>query len=85
MTHGKPVFVYVKYRCSRCKRLGQKVVDYGRWDESLLRNRHPELGEAERRRFDALGPITEDEIIQFHVQLTSLEALDTSRLRRTTP
>jgi DNA-directed RNA polymerase subunit RPC12/RpoP len=82
MTQGKPVFVYVKYRCSRCKRLGQKVVDYDRWDDSLLRQRHPELHESERQRLSALGPITDDEILQFHAQLVSLKSLDTRPLRR---
>ena len=83
MTQGKPVFVFLKYRCSRCKRLGQKVVDYDQWDDSLLRNRHPEVSDADRERFGALGPITDDELLQFHTQIASLEALDTKPLRRT--
>ncbi len=83
MTHGTPVLVYVKYRCSRCKRLGQKVVDYHDWDESLLRVDHSELTEAERRRFEALGPITDDELLEFHLQIASLKTIDTNVLRRT--
>ncbi len=75
MTHGTPVLVYVKYRCSRCKRLGQKVVDYHDWDESLLRVDHSELTEA--------GPITDDELLEFHLQIASLKTIDTNVLRRT--
>jgi hypothetical protein len=29
-------YVYVKYRCQRCKRMGEAFVPESRWDRSIL-------------------------------------------------
>lgn len=70
-----PSFVYVKYRCSRCKRLGEKFIEQDKWDDALLRDIPVEIDAEEKKRFEKLGPITIDEVIDFHNSLDSLETL----------
>ena len=36
MSRWKPVWVLVKYRCSRCRMLGEQLIDYSQWDGSVL-------------------------------------------------
>ncbi len=66
-----PNFIYVKFRCSRCKRISEKFIDPERWDEGLLREVPSEFLGEEKKRFDRLGPITIDEVIDFHNILTT--------------
>jgi DNA-directed RNA polymerase subunit RPC12/RpoP len=61
-----PNFIYVKFRCSRCKRMGEKFIEQDRWDEALLREIPSEFLGEEKKQFDRLGPITIDEVIDFH-------------------
>ncbi len=71
-----PSFVYVKFRCPRCKRLGERIFEQDKWDESLLRDTPTEFDEAEKKRFEALGPITLDEVIDFHFRLANFSFKD---------
>src|SRR4051812_8028825 len=78
-----PSFIYLKYRCSRCKRLGEKFIEQDKWDDALLRDIPAEFGGDEKSEFDRLGPITIDEVMDFHQSLqgfrfTDMEA-DTGR------
>jgi len=70
-----PTLMYLKFRCSRCKRLGEKIIEQDQWDESLLRDAPTEMSVEEKRRFDRMGKITADEVIDFHFQLEEPDAL----------
>ena len=75
-----PSFVYVKYRCPRCKKPGEQFVPQESWDERILQQDLTELGRRERARFRRLGPITLDEQVGFHKELSSLTDLDVTDL-----
>src|SRR5262249_17564381 len=64
-----PSFMYLKFRCSRCKRLGEKFIEQDKWDDTILRDIPSELSIDEKKRFDKLGPISVDEQIDFHFSL----------------
>lgn len=61
-----PSFVYIKYRCSRCKKLGEHFVKQEEWEDGLLQDIQTEAKAEERARFAGLGAITLDEMRQFH-------------------
>ena len=66
---GTQVFVFVRFRCPRCKKLGQEVIDRDRWDWSVLEDTPGEITADERKTSDRLGPILIDEVIEFHFHL----------------
>ena len=43
-------YIYVKFRCRRCKRMGQMFVPEDRWDWGFLEAARDELSDAERDR-----------------------------------
>ncbi len=71
-----PSFVYVKFRCSRCKRLGEKFIEQDKWDDALLRDIPLEFDSDEKKRFDSMGKITVDEVINFHYDLEKAALTD---------
>lgn len=71
-----PSFVYVKFRCSRCKKLGEQFVEQDKWDETVLRDVPSEQTPEERKRFQSLGQIDMDEVIDFHFALDELKSLE---------
>lgn len=75
-------YVYVKFRCRRCKRLGQTFVPEARWDWSLLEPAKDELSDNERDRLGEAGPISEGELLNFSAELSNLD--DLTLLRRET-
>jgi len=64
-----PSFMYLKFRCSRCKRLGEKFIEQDKWDDTLLRDIPSEVSIDEKKRFDVMGQITIDEALDFHSAL----------------
>ncbi|HLV80992.1 MAG TPA: hypothetical protein VKT32_11960 [Chthonomonadaceae bacterium] len=74
-----PSYVYIKYRCSRCKKLGEHFVKQEEWEESLLQEATCEVTDKERTHFDTLGSITLDEMRQFHYELEQLNTLPSLR------
>jgi len=64
-----PGFVYLKYRCSHCKRVEERFVPEQTWDEAALREVPAEASREERRRFEAMGAITLEEAMDFHFQI----------------
>ena len=70
-----PSFIYVRYRCSRCKRVGEKLVQEEKWDPSVLTQASTELSDDELHKFENMGPITADEIVDFHFALAGLDRL----------
>jgi DNA-directed RNA polymerase subunit RPC12/RpoP len=70
-----PSFIYVRYRCSRCKRVGEKLVQEEKWDPAVLDQAAVELSEDELHKFKTMGPIGADEIVDFHFALANLDEL----------
>jgi len=70
-----PSYVYLKFRCSRCKKLGEHFIKQEDWEEGLLKDSALEVNAAEKSEFEKMGKITIDEMINFHYALDGLEAL----------
>ncbi len=70
-----PSFVYIKYRCSRCKKLGEHFVKQEEWEDGLLQDIQTEAKEEERARFSGLGAITLEEMRQFHHALETTKSI----------
>ena len=74
-----PSVVLVRYRCSRCKKLGERFVKQEEWESGIFRDVLSETTLDEKSRFDTLGPIAMGELARFHDELASV---DLSELRR---
>ncbi len=70
-----PSYVYIKYRCSRCKKLGEHFVKQEEWQDGLLQESGTDISDQERNRFTQLGNITLDEMREFHNALDGLEGI----------
>ena len=70
-----PSYVYIKFRCSRCKKLGEHFIKQEDWEEGLLRDNASELCPSEKSRFESMGKITIDEMINFHYALDGLDKI----------
>ncbi|MCC6484514.1 MAG: hypothetical protein IT209_06680 [Armatimonadetes bacterium] len=70
-----PSFVWLKFRCSRCKRLGEQFIKQEEWDERLLLDVPCEVTESDKERFDRMGPIDIHEVIDVHFELQELTRL----------
>lgn len=68
-------YVYLRYRCSRCKRLNECYINDDEWDVRILFEAVPEASDEERRGFDEMGPITPEEIQRVRARLVSLRDL----------
>ncbi|MCX6375887.1 MAG: hypothetical protein NTU88_07650 [Armatimonadetes bacterium] len=80
-----PNFVYVKFRCSRCKKLGEQFVKQQDWEDGILNDIPPEVTDTEKQNLESLGPISVNEQIHFHFELdrdTSLSKLIEQAERR---
>jgi hypothetical protein len=71
-----PSFVYVKYRCSRCRKLGEQFIKQEEWDGGILKDSLEEVGQDDKERFEDLGAIDINEVIDFHFALENLSTLD---------
>lgn len=69
-------YVYVKYRCRRCKRMGEAFVAESRWDWAMLEAEPNEMNENERDRFLDEEPITQEELLDFHRDLQNFSLSD---------
>ena len=69
-----PSYVYVRFRCGRCKRVGEQLVQENNWDPGVLQHTEVHVSEDELRRFSDLGEITAEEVIAFHYGLDALTA-----------
>jgi phage FluMu protein Com len=70
-----PSYVYIKYRCSRCKKLGEHFVKQEEWEEGMLHDVNTETSEGERGHFSKLGSITLEEMREFHHALENLSVI----------
>lgn len=66
-------YVYVKYRCKRCKRLGETFVAENRWDWRIFEPTRSEMSEVECDSFAGQAPICAEEVLEFHHQLATIE------------
>lgn len=74
-SEGSAEYVCVRYRCRRCRRLGESFVAETLWDWSALEGDNSELSETERDRFRDAEPISENEMLAFHEELENLSLL----------
>jgi DNA-directed RNA polymerase subunit RPC12/RpoP len=70
-----PSFMYLKFRCSRCKRLGERFIEQEKWDDAILRDIPSEIKGEEKKSFEQMGKISVDEQIDFHFELETAQAL----------
>lgn len=70
-----PSFVYIKYRCSRCKKLGEQFVKQEEWEGGILCDTKCELTPEEQKRFERMGPIDIHECIDAHFELEEIETV----------
>ena len=71
-----PSFVYVKYRCSRCKKLGEQFVKQEEWEDGILYDVPTEMSAEEQARFENMGKICIHECIDAHFKLEEVESLN---------
>lgn len=62
-------YVYLRYRCSRCRRLGEQFIRLDAWDDKILRLEIREMDAEESKLKARLGPISLDEMLDFHYSL----------------
>ena len=74
-----PSFVYVRFRCSRCKKLGEQFVKQEDWENGILKDAATEAAENEKAQFASLGPIEMQEMAEFHATLEGLADLKVLR------
>ena len=72
-----PSFVYVKFRCSRCKKLGEQFIKQEDWEDGILKDIHVEVEQSEKQKFEEMGPISMHEQIDFHFNLDKPDLLST--------
>lgn len=70
-----PSFVYVKFRCSHCKKLGEQFIKQEEWEEGILKDSTIELSHDEKEQFTAQGAISINEVIDFHFELEKMSDL----------
>jgi hypothetical protein len=70
-----PSFVYVKYRCSRCKKLGEQFVKQEEWEDGILHDIPSEITPSEKQQFDTMGKIDIHECIDAHFELEKISSL----------
>lgn len=69
---GSAEYVCVRYRCRRCRHLGESFVAEKLWDWSALELDNSELSDDEREVFRKSEPISEEELRAFHDELETL-------------
>ena len=70
-----PSFVYVKFRCSRCKKLGEQFVPQEDWEDGILYEGQGEISAEERERFDRMGRIDLNECIDAHFAMDHITSV----------
>ena len=58
--------VYVKFRCRRCKKIGEAFVPTEEWTPDIFDVPHDEIGAFERDRFLGTDAIGSGDVISFH-------------------
>ncbi len=58
--------VYVKFRCRRCKKIGESFISQDEWTPDIFDVPHDEIGAFERDRFAGTDAIGSGDVISFH-------------------
>ena len=58
--------IYVKFRCRRCKKIGEAFVAQDEWDPAIFEVPHDEIGAIERDRFSGADSVSSGDVISFH-------------------
>ncbi|MBC8104538.1 MAG: hypothetical protein H7Z41_18340 [Cytophagales bacterium] len=74
-----PSFIYVRFRCSRCKKLGEQFVKQEEWEGGILKDSAVEVKGDEKDHFSTLGPIDVREQAEFHFALENMPSLSDLR------
>jgi hypothetical protein len=73
MVGEKPVYVYLKYRCSECGTEGMELLDYDKWNAMMrMPEDEPIYDRPDEPPHRDLGRITPEEIIAFARGLSNL-------------
>ncbi len=83
MSQWKPMSVYVKFRCSRCRMLGERLVDYARWEEGILSQETDDVAAVDGAPVVATGVIEDAEVERFAETISTLRASDIEQLANT--
>lgn len=70
-----PSLIWIKYRCRRCKLMGESFIAEESFDRALLHEDRRELSDPERDKFADTEAITADELLDFRAELARLETL----------
>lgn len=70
-----PSFVYVKFRCSRCKKLGEQFVKQEEWEDGILHDVPSEISPEEKKSFKSMGKIDIHECIDAHFEMEKPDCL----------
>lgn len=78
-------YVWIKYRCSRCKRMGEHFIKEEKWDWAMLERDKTEMTDTERDEFASLPQIASEQILDFHRELDELDRVseETFKTRKT--
>jgi hypothetical protein len=68
-------YVYVRYRCRHCKKMGEYRVQEKDWDPAVLRQAVRGPTRSELKKFEAMGPVTPEEVVRFRKSLRRLTSL----------
>jgi hypothetical protein len=71
-----PSFVYVKFRCSRCKKLGEQFVRQEEWEDGILYDLPTEITPEEKGKFEKMGVVGVNECIDAHFALDEIRCVD---------
>lgn len=58
--------IYVKFRCRRCKKIGEAFIDQNEWNPAIFEVPHDEMKTEERDRFVGTEAIASGDVISFH-------------------
>jgi hypothetical protein len=67
-----PSYVYVRFRCGRCRRVGEQLVQESNWDPTVLQHSEVRMSERELHRFREMGEIGPEEVVEFHYAVQQL-------------
>ncbi|RYG70535.1 hypothetical protein EON80_07740 [bacterium] len=77
--------VYVKFRCRRCKRMGEAFFDRLEWNPGIFEAPRNEMSEVERDRFLDEKSISSGDVISFHRALSKAVTLEDLKRLETNP
>ena len=73
-----PNYVWIKYRCSRCKQIGETFIAEDNFDTAILGNDRREFNDNERDKFANLEAIETDELLDFRARLHKTKRVERS-------